>query len=158
MACKRSGVRIPVAPQTEKGSFSDEPFFLITGFRTEYGVSPARPAPSQHRQDRKVAAAGGRSGAMQVAYPFFFALPFNAGPNTSYRVFFRLSKSKQILRMRPVPWHIQVRATAHSGDQEDTRGTLSVDAISPAITSACTRAFSMNHLLVFSPPHTTPAR
>ena len=73
MACKRSGVRIPVAPHSNKGSFQDGPFCCLTGFRTENGVSPARPAPSQLRQDRKVAAAGGRSGAMQVAYPFFIS-------------------------------------------------------------------------------------
>ncbi len=41
-------------------------------FFNEYGVSSARPAPSQFRQDRKVAAAGGCSGAMQGAYPIFF--------------------------------------------------------------------------------------
>lgn len=78
----------------------------------EYGVSPARPAPSQPRQDRKVAAAGGRSGAMQVAYPFFLSV-----------------------------------------HQDVTDAAISFEMV-----SACTREFSMNHLLVLSPPQTTPAR
>ena len=51
-------------------------------FVQEYGVSPARPAPSQLRQDRKVAAAGGCSGAMQIAYPFFFAAGDGSGGMT----------------------------------------------------------------------------
>jgi len=37
-------------------------------------VSPVRPAPAEFPQGRKAARVGGRSGATQVAYPFF--MPF----------------------------------------------------------------------------------
>jgi len=43
-------------------------FFLLFLRR----VSPARPAPAEFPQGWKAARAGGCSGAMQVAYPFFF--------------------------------------------------------------------------------------
>ena len=44
-----------------------------------YGVSPVRPAPAELPQDRKVARVGGCSGAIQVAYPFFYRIYYLCG-------------------------------------------------------------------------------
>jgi hypothetical protein len=65
--------KIPVLAGILGGSFAFE--FLASIFATR---KPARPAPAELPQDRKVARVGGCSGAMSVC--FFYFLPCEKSP------------------------------------------------------------------------------